>query len=89
MNMKAERAVYTVGRLNAEARMLLETGLPALWVEGEISNFAAPCFRALVFHAEGSRGADPLRHVPRGELAGGIPAAGWPADAAARPRQPL
>jgi exodeoxyribonuclease VII large subunit len=42
MNMKAERDIYTVGRLNATARMLLEEGLPALWVEGEISNFAAP-----------------------------------------------
>jgi len=42
MNAKPERVVYTVGRLNAEARMLLESGLPALWVEGEISNFAAP-----------------------------------------------
>ncbi len=42
MNAKAERIVYTVGRLNAEARQLLEGGLPALWVEGEISNFVAP-----------------------------------------------
>jgi exodeoxyribonuclease VII large subunit len=42
MNQKAERDIYTVGRLNATARMLLEEGLPALWVEGEISNFAAP-----------------------------------------------
>jgi exodeoxyribonuclease VII large subunit len=42
MNQKAERDIYTVGRLNAEARQLLEGGLPALWVEGEISNFAAP-----------------------------------------------
>jgi exodeoxyribonuclease VII large subunit len=42
MNQKAERTIYSVGRLNAEARMLLEEGLPALWVEGEISNFAAP-----------------------------------------------
>ncbi|MEJ0099365.1 MAG: exodeoxyribonuclease VII large subunit [Pseudomonadota bacterium] len=39
---RPERDVYTVGRLNAEARKLLEGGLPALWVEGEISNFAAP-----------------------------------------------
>jgi exodeoxyribonuclease VII large subunit len=37
-----ERDVYSVARLNAEARLLLESGLPALWVEGEISNFAAP-----------------------------------------------
>ena len=37
-----ERDVYTVGRLNREARMLLESGLPALWIEGEISNFSSP-----------------------------------------------
>ncbi|MBK7115548.1 MAG: exodeoxyribonuclease VII large subunit [Proteobacteria bacterium] len=42
MNMKAERDIYSVARLNSEARMLLEAGLPALWVEGEISNFACP-----------------------------------------------
>jgi exodeoxyribonuclease VII large subunit len=42
MNMKAERDIYSVARLNSEARMLLESGLPALWVEGEISNFACP-----------------------------------------------
>jgi len=29
MNMKAERDVYSVARLNSEARMLLEAGLPA------------------------------------------------------------
>jgi exodeoxyribonuclease VII large subunit len=42
MNLRAERDIYTVGRLNAEARRLLESGLPALWVEGEISNFSCP-----------------------------------------------
>jgi exodeoxyribonuclease VII large subunit len=42
MSVKTERDVYTVSRLNNEARMVLETGLPALWVEGEISNFACP-----------------------------------------------
>jgi exodeoxyribonuclease VII large subunit len=42
MNQRAERDIYTVGRLNGEARRLLEAGLPALWVEGEISNFSAP-----------------------------------------------
>lgn len=42
MNTKPARDIYTVGRLNAEARALLETGLPALWVEGELSNFSAP-----------------------------------------------
>jgi exodeoxyribonuclease VII large subunit len=37
-----ERDVYTVSRLNREARVLLEQGMPPLWIEGEISNFAAP-----------------------------------------------
>jgi len=36
------REVYTVSRLNREARLLLEAGLPALWIEGELSNFARP-----------------------------------------------
>src|SRR5688572_18903449 len=42
MDTRPGRDIYSVGRLNAEARMLLESGLPALWVEGELSNFAAP-----------------------------------------------
>jgi len=37
-----ERDVYTVSRLNKEVRLLLESGLPLLWLEGELSNFAAP-----------------------------------------------
>lgn len=34
--------VYSVSRLNSEARNLLETTLPAIWVAGEISNLASP-----------------------------------------------
>jgi exodeoxyribonuclease VII large subunit len=37
-----DRNVYTVSQLNREARLLLERGLPTLWVEGEISNFSQP-----------------------------------------------
>ena len=37
-----ERDVYTPGRLNREARTLLERGLPSLWLEGEISNLSRP-----------------------------------------------
>ena len=37
-----ERDVWTVARLNREVRLLLETGLPALWIEGEVSNLARP-----------------------------------------------
>jgi exodeoxyribonuclease VII large subunit len=39
---RAERDVYSVSRLNKEVRLLLESGLPVLWLEGELSNFAAP-----------------------------------------------
>ena len=37
-----ERDIYSVSRLNKEVRLLLESGLPMLWLEAEISNFAAP-----------------------------------------------
>jgi len=40
--MPQERSVYTVSRLNREVRLLLEQGLPGIWVEGEISNLARP-----------------------------------------------
>jgi exodeoxyribonuclease VII large subunit len=36
------RDVYSVSRLNREVRVLLERGLPGLWVEGELSNFSQP-----------------------------------------------
>ena len=36
------RDVWTVSRLNREVRSLLESGLPLLWIEGEISNIARP-----------------------------------------------
>jgi exodeoxyribonuclease VII large subunit len=36
------RDIYTPGRLNREARTLLERGLPALWLEGEMSNLSRP-----------------------------------------------
>ena len=36
------RTVYSVSRLNREVRTLLESGLGALWVQGEISNLSRP-----------------------------------------------
>lgn len=36
------RQVITVSQLNRDARRLLETGFPMLYVEGELSNFARP-----------------------------------------------
>ncbi len=37
-----ERDVYSVSRLNREVRLLLDHGMPAVWVEAEISNLARP-----------------------------------------------
>lgn len=34
--------IYTVSRLNNEVRFILEDTFPFIWVEGEVSNFAAP-----------------------------------------------
>lgn len=36
------RDIYTVSRLNREARMVLEGSFPLIWIEGEISNLARP-----------------------------------------------
>lgn len=37
-----ERTVLSVSQLNRKTRQLLETHLPLMWVEGELSNFACP-----------------------------------------------
>lgn len=44
-----ERDVWTVTRLNREARMLIETGLGVLWLEGEVSNLAQPASGHIYF----------------------------------------
>jgi len=44
-----ERRVYTVSDLNRAVRSLLDSGLPLLWVEGEISNLARPASGHLYF----------------------------------------
>jgi len=38
----SERPIFSVSQLNRRAKQLLETHLPLIWVEGEISNFARP-----------------------------------------------
>jgi exodeoxyribonuclease VII large subunit len=40
--LRADRDIYTVGRLNREVRMLLDHGMPVVWVEAELSNFSRP-----------------------------------------------
>ncbi len=47
--VKSVREIYSISRLNREAKQLLETGFPALWVEGEISNLARPTSGHLYF----------------------------------------
>jgi exodeoxyribonuclease VII large subunit len=42
LDLPETRDIYTPSRLNREARTLLERGLPALWLEGEISNLSRP-----------------------------------------------
>ena len=37
-----ERDIFTVSRLNREARELLERGLGSVWLEGEVSNLSRP-----------------------------------------------
>jgi exodeoxyribonuclease VII large subunit len=39
---RPDRDVYSVSRLNREARVLLERGFGTLWLEAEISNFSRP-----------------------------------------------
>lgn len=52
------RDVYTVSRLNREARLRLESGFPLLWVEGEISNLSRPASGHLYFSLK-----DPVAQV--------------------------
>jgi exodeoxyribonuclease VII large subunit len=42
MPLAPDRDVYTVSRLNREARAILERGFATIWIEGELSNFARP-----------------------------------------------
>lgn len=46
---EASRTVYTVSRLNREARFVLNELFGTLWIEGEISNFSAPSSGHLYF----------------------------------------
>ncbi|HSJ47803.1 MAG TPA: exodeoxyribonuclease VII large subunit, partial [Gammaproteobacteria bacterium] len=39
---RPERDIFSVSRLNREARAVLEGNFPLLWVEGEISNLSRP-----------------------------------------------
>lgn len=42
IDIEQRQEIYTVSQLNNEVKFLLEDTYPHIWVEGEISNFAAP-----------------------------------------------
>src|SRR3990167_2179819 len=42
IDLEQDESIYSVSRLNSEVRTLLENTFPLVWIEGEISNFAAP-----------------------------------------------
>jgi exodeoxyribonuclease VII large subunit len=52
---RPRRDVYSVSRLNLEARLLLEQGFPRLWVEGELSNVSRPSSGHLYFTLKDAR----------------------------------
>ena len=41
-NSPPPREIFSISRLNREARVLLERGLGSVWLEGEISNLSRP-----------------------------------------------
>jgi exodeoxyribonuclease VII large subunit len=51
----AERDIYSISRLNREAKALLEGRFPLLWIEGEISNLARPASGHLYFSLKDSQ----------------------------------
>ncbi len=50
-----QRDIYSVSRLNQEARSLLEGRFPSLWVEGEVSNLSRPSSGHLYFSLKDAR----------------------------------
>ncbi|MDA9557194.1 exodeoxyribonuclease VII large subunit [Vibrio sp.] len=42
MTQQTNKSIFTVSRLNAEVRLLLENEMGIVWLVGEISNFSAP-----------------------------------------------
>jgi exodeoxyribonuclease VII large subunit len=50
-----ERDIYSVSRLNQEARLLLEQGFPRIWLAGELSNVSRPSSGHLYFTLKDAR----------------------------------
>ncbi|MEX0729172.1 MAG: exodeoxyribonuclease VII large subunit [Aquisalimonadaceae bacterium] len=54
-DIATSRVVLSVSQLNREVRGMLESGLPLLWVEGEISNLARPASGHIYFTLKDSK----------------------------------
>ncbi|HEC15987.1 MAG TPA: exodeoxyribonuclease VII large subunit [Sedimenticola sp.] len=54
-SLPPDRDIYSVSRLNSEARAVLEGSFPLLWVEGEISNLARPSSGHIYFSLKDAR----------------------------------
>ncbi len=55
MSAAGNDRIYTVSRLNAEVRLLLENEMGVIWLTGEISNFTAPVSGHWYFSLKDSR----------------------------------
>lgn len=49
IDTQPSREIYSISKLNSEARALLEKRFPLVWVEGEISNLARPASGHIYF----------------------------------------
>jgi len=49
LQLEQETEIYTISRLNREVKSILEGSFPSIWVEGEISNLAAPASGHIYF----------------------------------------
>ncbi len=55
MHIQPPRSILKVSELNAEVALLLQSGFPLLWVEGEISNLSRPASGHLYFSLKDSK----------------------------------
>lgn len=75
--LKVAEEIYSVSELNRVVRRLIEDGLPALWVEGEISNYKPNKSGHLYFTLKDANAQLPCvmwrtRRKPDFELTGGL-----------------
>ena len=83
------RAIVTVSELNLRSRDLLEQALPGVWVEGEISNLAAPASGHWYFTLKDESAQIRWRDVPQPQRKAPTQTRKRPANSGPRRRKPL